>query len=103
MRAVVCLLPLLALVIGGCGGMSESERFSLRTPGVDDPIVREIEGSEQPRTGKPTRDESHAATARLRAARAAPRPRVSRPRAGEGTRTPGLALTRRLLYQLSYS
>jgi hypothetical protein len=60
MRAVVCLLPLLALVMGACGGMSESERFSLRTPGVDDPIVREIEGSEKPRTGKPTRDEVNA-------------------------------------------
>src|SRR4051794_22884652 len=29
--------------------------------------------------------------------------RAARVRAGEGTRTPGLPLTRRLLYQLSYS
>jgi len=57
MRAAACLLALLALALGGCGGMSDSERFSLRTPGIDDPIVREIEGSEKPRLGKPTRAE----------------------------------------------
>ena len=57
MRAAACLLPLLALALGACGGMSDSERFSLRTPGIDDPIVREIEGSEKPRVGKPTRAE----------------------------------------------
>jgi hypothetical protein len=57
MRAVACLLPVLALGIGACGGMSDSERFSLKTPGVDDTIVRTVPGSEKPRVGKPTKDE----------------------------------------------
>jgi hypothetical protein len=57
MRAVAWLLPVLALGVGACGGMSDSERFNLRTPGIDDPIVREIEGSEKPRLGKPTKAE----------------------------------------------
>jgi hypothetical protein len=57
MRAVAWLLPVLALALGACGGMSDRERFELRTPGVDDMITREVEGSEKPRTGKPTRAE----------------------------------------------
>jgi hypothetical protein len=57
MRAAAWLLPVLPLVVGACGGMSESERFSLRTPGTDGPIVREIEGSEKPRLGAPTDSE----------------------------------------------
>jgi hypothetical protein len=48
---------LVALGLAGCGGMSDSERFSLTTPGSDDVVVREIEGSETPRRGKPTREE----------------------------------------------
>src|SRR6185503_19184613 len=57
MRAVAWLLPVLALGLGACGGMSDSERFSLRTPGVNDMMVREVDGSEKPRLGKPTRGE----------------------------------------------
>jgi hypothetical protein len=57
MRGVVVVLPLLALGLAACGGMSDSERFSLRTPGTDDPIVREVEGSEKVRRGKPTPSE----------------------------------------------
>ena len=54
MRAAAWLVPLFALAIGGCGGLSDSERFQLRTPGTDDPIVREIDGSAKLRRGKPT-------------------------------------------------
>jgi hypothetical protein len=54
MRAVAWLIPLLTFGLTACGGMTDSERFSLRTPGTDDPIVREIEGSEQVRRGKVT-------------------------------------------------
>jgi hypothetical protein len=57
MRAVAWLLPVLALGLGACGGMSDRERFELRTPGVDDMITREVEGSEKPRFGDPTRAE----------------------------------------------
>ncbi len=57
MRGLVRVLPLLALGVVGCGGVSDSERFSLRTPGTDRPVVREIEGSQKPRTGAPTRAE----------------------------------------------
>jgi hypothetical protein len=58
MRAVAWLLPVLAaLGLGACGGMSDRERFELRTPGVDDMITREVEGSEKPRLGKPTKAE----------------------------------------------
>ena len=57
MRAVAWLLPVLALTFGACGGMSDRERFQLRTPGVDDMITREVEGSEKPRVGKPTKAE----------------------------------------------
>jgi hypothetical protein len=57
MRAAACLLPVLALALGACGGMSDSERFALKTPGVDDTIVRTVPGSEKERVGKPTRGE----------------------------------------------
>jgi hypothetical protein len=57
MRAVAWLIPLLTLGLAACGGMTDEERFSLRTPGTDDPIVREIEGSENVRRGKVTGDE----------------------------------------------
>jgi len=56
-RGLASLLPLLALGVSACGGPSDSERFSLTTPGTDEPIVREIEGSAKPRRGKPTRQE----------------------------------------------
>jgi hypothetical protein len=51
------IAPLVVLGLAGCGGMSDEERFSLTTPGTDDLVVREIEGSETPRRGKPTREE----------------------------------------------
>jgi hypothetical protein len=51
------IAPLVAFGLAGCGGMSDSERFSLTTPGSDDIVVREIEGSETPRRGRPTREE----------------------------------------------
>jgi hypothetical protein len=51
------IASLAVLGLAGCGGMSDSERFSLTTPGTDDVVVREIEGSETPRRGKPTREE----------------------------------------------
>ena len=54
MRGRVWVPLLLALGLPACGGVSDSERFSLRTPGTDQPIVREIEGSQKIRTGKPT-------------------------------------------------
>jgi hypothetical protein len=56
MRGLALIVTLLALGLGACG-TSDSERFSLRTPGTDEPIVREIQGSEQIRRGKPTRAE----------------------------------------------
>jgi hypothetical protein len=57
MRAVAWLLPVLALAVGACGGMTDRERFQLRTPGIDDMITREVAGSEKPRVGKPTKAE----------------------------------------------
>jgi hypothetical protein len=57
MWRVGCGLGLLTLVLAGCGGLSDSERFSLTTPGADAPVVRELEGSAKPRTGKPTQQE----------------------------------------------
>ena len=57
MRRPAWLIPLLAVGLGGCGGMSDKERFALRTPGTDKTIVREIAGSEKIRTGKPTKSE----------------------------------------------
>ena len=56
MRGLSWIVPLLAIGITACG-TSDSERFSLRTPGTDDPVVREIQGSEKIRRGKPTRNE----------------------------------------------
>ena len=53
MRGLAWIAPLLALGARR-GGSSDTERFSLTTPGTDDPVVREIEGSEKPRRGKPT-------------------------------------------------
>jgi hypothetical protein len=47
------IAPLLAFGLAGCGSMSDSDRFSLTTPGTDDMVVREIEGSAKPRRGKP--------------------------------------------------
>jgi hypothetical protein len=55
-RGLSWIVPLLAIGITACG-TSDSERFSLRTPGTDDPVVREIQGSEKIRRGKPTRKE----------------------------------------------
>ena len=54
MRGRVWVPLLLTLGLPACGGVSDSERFSLRTPGTEQPIVREIEGSQKIRTGKPT-------------------------------------------------
>jgi hypothetical protein len=51
------VIPLLAVGVSACGGPSDSERFSLTTPGTDDTVVREIPGSEKPRHGKPTHTE----------------------------------------------
>ena len=55
-RGLSWIVPLLAVGITACG-TSDSERFSLRTPGTDDPVVREIQGSEKVRRGKPTKKE----------------------------------------------
>jgi hypothetical protein len=57
MRGLAPVLSLLALGVVGCGGVSDEERFSLRTPGTDKPVVREIEGSQKLRTGAPTKAE----------------------------------------------
>jgi hypothetical protein len=51
------IVPVLALALVACGSQSDAERFSLRTPGTDDIVVREVEGSAKPRRGKPTRSE----------------------------------------------
>ena len=56
MRGLPWIVPLLAAGVAACG-TSDSERFSLHTPGTDDPVVREIEGSEKLRRGKPTKKE----------------------------------------------
>ena len=53
MRGLSWIVPLLAVGIIACGS-SDGDRFSLRTPGTDDPVVREIEGSEPVLRGKPT-------------------------------------------------
>jgi hypothetical protein len=57
MRGLALIVPLLAALGLAACGTSDSERFSLRTPGTDEPVVREIEGSEKIRRGKPTRTE----------------------------------------------
>ena len=41
----------------GCGSTSDSERFSLTTPGTDDIPLREVAGSAKPPPEKPTRGE----------------------------------------------
>jgi len=55
-RGLAWIVPFLAVGVTACG-TSDSERFSLRTPGTDDPVVREVEGSQKPRRGKPTKNE----------------------------------------------
>ena len=57
MRRFAWIAPLLVLGLSACGSGGDSERFELTTPGADDLVVREIEGSEKPRRGKPTADE----------------------------------------------
>jgi len=59
MRRYAWIAPLLVLGFGlsACGSGGDSDRFELTTPGADDLVVREIEGSEKPRRGKPTADE----------------------------------------------
>jgi hypothetical protein len=57
MRRLAWIAPLLAVGLGACGSMSDEERFSLTTPGTDDVVVREVEGSAKPRRGKPTASE----------------------------------------------
>jgi hypothetical protein len=51
------IAPLVCLGLAGCGSMSDEERFSLTTPGTDDLVVREIEGSAKPPPDTPTRAE----------------------------------------------
>jgi hypothetical protein len=51
------VLGLLALAVVACGGPSDSERFSLTTPGSDDPVEVVVQGSQKPRKGKPTHQE----------------------------------------------
>ena len=47
-----------AVGLAGCGSMSDSERFSLTTPGTDDTVVREVGGGKpKPVPKKPTRGE----------------------------------------------
>jgi hypothetical protein len=53
MRRLAWIAPLLALGLSACGSGNDAERFSLTTPGTDDMVVREIEGSAKPRRGKP--------------------------------------------------
>jgi hypothetical protein len=57
MRRLVWIAPLLVLGLGGCGAPSDAERFSLTTPGTDDMVVREVDGSAKPPPDKPTRAE----------------------------------------------
>jgi hypothetical protein len=57
MRRLAWIAPLLVLGFAGCGGMSDSERFSLTTPGTDDLVVREVDGSAKPPPDRPTRAE----------------------------------------------
>ena len=48
------IAPLVCFGLAGCGEMSDSERFSLTTPGTDDIPVREVEGSAKPPPEQPT-------------------------------------------------
>jgi hypothetical protein len=51
------IASLVAFGLAGCGSMSDSERFSLTTPGTDDIPVREVEGSAKPPPKNPTKGE----------------------------------------------
>jgi hypothetical protein len=51
------IAPLVAFGLAGCGEMSDAERFSLTTPGTDDVVVREVEGSAKPPPKQPTAGE----------------------------------------------
>ena len=51
------IAPLVCFGLAGCGEMSDAERFSLTTPGTDDIVVREVEGSAKPPPKKPTAGE----------------------------------------------
>ena len=53
MRRLAWIAPALLLGLSACGSMSDEERFSLTTPGTDDLVVREVEGSAKPRPSKP--------------------------------------------------
>jgi hypothetical protein len=58
MRRLAWLAPVLVLGLSACGSMSDSDRFSLTTPGTDDLRVREVGPEpEPPKRGKPTRAE----------------------------------------------
>jgi hypothetical protein len=58
MRRLAWIAPLLTLALAGCGSMSDSERFSLTTPGTDDMVVREVgDDKEKQASKKPTRGE----------------------------------------------
>jgi hypothetical protein len=53
MRRLAWIAPALLLGLSACGSMSDEERFGLTTPGTDDVIVREVEGSAKPRPDTP--------------------------------------------------
>jgi hypothetical protein len=53
MRRLAWIAPALVLGLSACGSMSDEERFSLTTPGTDDLVVREVEGSAKPRPRTP--------------------------------------------------
>ena len=48
-----CIAVLAAATVAGCGG-DGSDRFSLRTPGTEDPVVRDGDAAEEVRRGAPT-------------------------------------------------
>ena len=53
MRRLAWIAPALVLGLSACGSMSDEERFRLTTPGTDDLVVREVEGSAKPRPRTP--------------------------------------------------
>ena len=57
MRRRTWIASLVTFGLVGCGGMSDEERFSLTTPGTEDLVVREVEGSATPAPKDPTRAE----------------------------------------------
>lgn len=57
MRRRTWIASLVTFGLVGCGGMSDEERFSLTTPGTQDLVVREVEGSATPAPKEPTRAE----------------------------------------------